>query len=211
MGNLIPARSVLGPCGGELLREVSRKEKMQYIALVSIAVLLSVPAVADSPAPTSPAAKYEIKFMKDMIDHHTMAIMTAETCVTKAIHEDLRELCQDIVTAQMQEVALMQSWLEKWYGISYTAEMKPGMMRQAEKFNQLSGAEFEIEFMKDMIRHHYGAVIEGAHCMQRAYHYELKTMCENIVASQTQEISLMRRWLGEWYGIYNWGPKGLTK
>lgn len=42
-----------------------------------------------------------------------------------------------------------------------------------EKLSQLTGAEFEIEFMKDMIRHHYQAVIEGAHYMERAYDEEL--------------------------------------
>ena len=184
---------------------------MKTLCLIASSILLAVsPVRAAAPAPDTATAKYEVRFMTNMIDHHTMAIMMAEVCVTKAIHEDLRELCRNIIETQSQERAMMQSWLQQWYGVSYSPEMKPGMMNQIEKLSQLSGAEFEIEFMKNMIRHHYQAVIEGAHCMERAYHEELKTLCENIVQSQTQEIQTMRTWLCQWYSICNWGPKGAT-
>jgi uncharacterized protein (DUF305 family) len=184
---------------------------VRHFAVVMAGLLLSIPAIADAPAPTTEQAKYELKFMTGMIDHHTMAIRMAEICVAKAIHDELRQMCENIITTQTQERAMMQAWLADWYGISYSPEMKPGMMNQLDKLSQLSASEFEIEFMQDMIRHHYKAVIEGAHCMERAYHIELKALCENIVASQTAEIQTMRQWLCQWYSLCNWGPKGATK
>lgn len=91
----------------------------------------------------------------------------------------------------------MQTWLQTWYDSSYQPEMTPGSMQRMEKLASLAGAEYEIRFLELMIRHHRMAVIEGARCMERAYHPELIGLCESIVASQAEEIRLMRSWLCE--------------
>jgi uncharacterized protein (DUF305 family) len=153
------------------------------------------------PAPDKATAKYEIDFMQDMIDHHAMAVQMANMCVQKAIHEELRALCQNIITTQSQEISEMQTWLSAWYGISYSPQMKPGDMRMMERLASLSGAEFEIEFMEMMIKHHLKAIREASKCVERVYHEELREMCENIITSQAAEIEQMRTWLCQWYGI----------
>jgi uncharacterized protein (DUF305 family) len=139
--------------------------------------------------------------MKDMIDHHQMAIQMANMCLEKAVHEELRTLCQEIITAQQQEIVEMQSWLNSWYGVSYSPQMKPGDMRMMEKMAAMYGAEFEIEFMQMMIKHHLKAIREASKCIDRVYHEELRELCENIITSQAAEIEQMRTWLCEWYGI----------
>ena len=159
------------------------------------------PARADGPAPDKATAKYEIRFMQDMIDHHHMAVMMAEQCVAKAVHEELRTLCQNIITTQQQENAEMQSWLRSWYGVSYEPQMKPGDMKMIERMSMMSGAEFEIEFMQMMIKHHLKAIKEASACVERAYHEELRELCENIITTQAAEIEQMRTWLCQWYGI----------
>ena len=156
------------------------------------------------PAPTKQQAQYEIDFMTDMIDHHMMAIMMSQLCLQKAVHEELRTLCAQIIAAQQAEIAQMQSWLQAWYGISYQPEMKPGAMQQMERLAALSPTEFEIEFMKRLIRHHAKAVREGEHCLDKAYHPELIQMCQDIIQAQRQEIDLMQSWLCAWYGICNY-------
>lgn len=153
------------------------------------------------PAPTNATARYEIDFMQDMIDHHAMAIMMSEMCLEKAVHEELRTLCQNIITAQRQEITEMQSWLMEWYGISYSPQMKPGDMRMMEKMEAMSGAEFEIEFMEMMIKHHLKAIREASKCVDRVFHQELRELCENIIVTQAAEIEQMRTWLCEWYGV----------
>ena len=151
-------------------------------------------------APDRSAARYEIDFMQDMIDHHMMAVMTAEVCVAKAIHEELRSLCQNIIAAQSAEIEQMQAWLEDWYGVSYEPRMTTGMQREVERLSQLSGAEFEIAFMEMMIRHHERAIREARGCVDRAYHRQLRRLCESIIAAQSEEIALLEAWLCEWYG-----------
>ncbi len=158
-------------------------------------------ALADAPAPATSTAKFEVRFMEDMIDHHAMAVMEAEVCLEKPIHDELRTMCQNIITSQSQQIQLMQTWLQDWYGVAYEPEMTPGMMNQVEKLAALDGAEFEIEFMQTMIKHHRQAIKEAETCLDKAYHPELLSLCQNIIETQSAEIRQMQTWLCEWYGI----------
>lgn len=179
------------------------------ILLTCVGVLMAPPAWADQPAPTQPQAQYEVRFMTSMIDHHAMAVMMASTCLSNAtVHAELRELCAEIITAQTEEIATMQAWLQDWYGLSYSPQMTQGEQNRMERMAQMFGAEFEIAFMKSMIRHHWKAVVEASGCIDRAYHQELVALCANIIETQVAEITLMRSWLCEWYGVCNYGPKG---
>ena len=156
--------------------------------------------IANTAAPDRSAANFEIKFLTDMIDHHHMAVMMAESCVAKAIHEELRSLCEEIMAAQTREIEQMQGWLQQWYRISYAPEMKPGDERMMDRLASLSGAAFEIEFMEMMIKHHEKAIKEARRCLDKAYHAELRSLCENIMRTQSQEMAQLRTWLCQWYG-----------
>lgn len=172
---------------------------LSLVILLAAAFAAVTPARADAPAPDKSAARFEIKFMQDMIDHHMMAVMMAEMCVEKAVHEELRTMCQEIIATQSEEMMMMQMWLQDWYGISYMPEMKHnGAMH---RLMMMEGAEFEIEFMQMMVKHHLGAIKEGEKCLERAYHPELLNLCSNIIVTQTAEIEMMEAWLCEWYGI----------
>ena len=171
------------------------------LLVLALAFAVVTPAVADAPAPDKSTGKFEIKFMEGMIDHHMMAVMEAELCLEKAVHEELRQMCENIIATQSEEMMMMQMWLQDWYGISYEPKMTTGMMRQIEKLAELDGAEFEIEFMESMIKHHLGAIKEGEKSLDRAYHPELLHLCQNIIDTQMMEIEMMQGWLCEWYGI----------
>ncbi|MFZ5657308.1 MAG: DUF305 domain-containing protein [Pseudomonadota bacterium] len=158
-------------------------------------------AHAAAPAPERNTARYEVDFMQDMIDHHAMATMMAMTCESKAVHAELRELCTDIRMSQQQEIAQMQGWLQAWYGIAYRPEMKPGEMRRMERMAQLPPAEYEVEFMQSMIRHHRLAIRRASVCLDRAAHAALVDLCGDIIEVQLDEIRMMEAWLCQWYGI----------
>ncbi|MGV3532006.1 MAG: DUF305 domain-containing protein, partial [Chthoniobacteraceae bacterium] len=121
-------------------------------------------------------------------------------CEEKAVHPELEELCGEIIAAQSSEIEEMQSWLQDWYGITYAPQMKPGAAKMMQRLAQLSGAEFEIEFMEMMIKHHEKAITEAMKCERRAFHAELKQLCASIIETQSEEIEQMQEWLCEWYG-----------
>lgn len=148
---------------------------------VALALATTLPAHAEAPAPTRAQTQYEIRFMTDMIDHHHMAIMMSQICLTNATHEELEALCAEIIVAQQQEIATMQSWLQDWYGVSHAPEMTQGAMQRMERMAEMYGAEFEIAFMKSMIRHHWKAVVRASGCLDRAYHEQLTEMCADII------------------------------
>jgi uncharacterized protein (DUF305 family) len=95
----------------------------------------------------------------------------------------------------------MQGWLQTWYSDPYQPEMRDGDMRQMEKLASLSAPEFEIAFMEMMIKHHSKAIKEASTCLEKAYHPELVTLCQDIIETQSREIVQMRAWLCQWYAI----------
>jgi uncharacterized protein (DUF305 family) len=170
--------------------------------------LQATPVAADAPAPNRGTARFEIRFMENMIDHHAMATEMAQLCVEKATHEELRGLCTQMIADQQAEITEMQSWLQAWYTRTHEPQMTPQEMRQVEQLAALSCEEFEIEFMTMMIRHHWTAVKRSLQCVGRAFHTALEDLCENIITVQIAEILQMRTWLCQWYAICNLGIDG---
>jgi uncharacterized protein (DUF305 family) len=169
-------------------------------ALVTMLAMLGFSEGARSaePAPDPATATYEVRFMTQMIDHHMMAVMMGEMCIERAIHPELTTMCQDIVANQTAEIETMQAWLQDWYGISYEPEVNHESMT---RLMSLYGEEFEITFMRTMIRHHSRAVRAATKCVETAYHPDLISMCTDIVQAQLEEIQTLRTWLCQWYGI----------
>lgn len=62
--------------------------------------------------------EFDKMFMQMMIEHHTTAIQEATPCVQRAEHQELKDLCQNIITSQQQEIQQMQTWLAQWYNVS---------------------------------------------------------------------------------------------
>jgi len=58
-------------------------------------------------------------FLEDMIMHHRMAVMMADSLVRGRLttRPELLELADDIIRTQNSEIELMETWLQEWYGI----------------------------------------------------------------------------------------------
>jgi uncharacterized protein (DUF305 family) len=65
---------------------------------------------------------------------------------------------------------------------------------------QKSAAAFapaDVEFMQGMIPHHAQAVIMARWAVTHGARADVQRLCERIAVAQSDEIGLMRRWLGE--------------
>lgn len=60
---------------------------------------------------------FDIGYMETIIPHHIQAIMMAQTCLNRASHEQLIDLCQKVISGQRMEIREMRSWLCQWYDI----------------------------------------------------------------------------------------------
>ena len=100
---------IFAPCGA------SQATKIALAALVFAFSYRSI-ALAGGPAPTLQQRRIEINFMAGMIDHHEMAVEMADLCVAKAVHNELRTLCQNIKQTQQQQIGNAELAAELvWY------------------------------------------------------------------------------------------------
>ena len=60
---------------------------------------------------------------------------------------------------------------------------------------------YEIMYMENMIDHHNMAVEMAQTCLSKATHADLKTLCQNIISSQKQEIQTLKDLLARKYHI----------
>lgn len=172
------------------------------VTLTTLAVLVAgaAPASAGQPAPAPATARYETRFMSEMIDHHAMAVQMARMCTAEAVHHELVDLCREIISAQNAEIGQMQRWLRHWYGVRHAPHMGAVDMRQMQRLERRHGAEFEVAFLQMMTRHHRLAITRAQGCLDRAGHEALRAMCRDIVTTQRAEIAQMQTWLCDWYG-----------
>lgn len=65
---------------------------------------------------------FDKAFIDEMIVHHQGAIDMARLIPERAKHDELKELGQDIVTAQAKEIQQMRDWQKEWgYAKSHQA------------------------------------------------------------------------------------------
>lgn len=165
------------------------------------AIFLAGGAEASSPAPHASTARFEMEFMETMIDHHTLAAKMASLCEGRATHAELVNMCSEMKSMQLEEVAKLQTGLKAWYGTTHEPQIFDHEKQDLEMMAAMNGAEFEKAFLKMMIPHHMVAIQESSVCLVRVYHGQLLNLCQNIVKAQAEEITTMRNWLCKWYEI----------
>ena len=156
-------------------------------------------------SPGAVDAPYELQFIDTMIVHHQGAIDMAQLVATRAQHEELRQLAKSIISDQQREIAEMKAWRSNWFGANPQAINMdlPGMHEgmsgmDLAKLDSLKGNDFDLEFIRQMVPHHEGAVMMAKELLAMDAHAELKTLAHSIVQSQTAEVAQMKTWQKEW-------------
>lgn len=75
-----------------------------------------------------------------------------------------------------------------------------GCGHEDEHDGHTSDAPFDQQFIDMMTPHHEGAVMMAQTAQTRAEHAELKTMADDIISAQNQEIAELKAWRKQWYG-----------
>jgi len=136
------------------------------------------PGAANPPIPDS-HYRYtdaDITFMSAMIPHHAQAVVMAGWCGSHGARKELGILCERMVVAQRDEIALMQQWLRD-RGLTVPEAtstrhrhtmpdgtvhdmLMPGMLSDEEMaaLDRARGPDFDRLFLIGMIKHHQGAI-----------------------------------------------------
>jgi uncharacterized protein (DUF305 family) len=137
-------------------------------------------------------------FLQMMIPHHEQAIEMSDLALAISKNSEVLKLAEQIKAAQSAEIVSMKSWLQD-AGMSEDMghEMDHGMggMMTAEELASLksaTGKEFDRQFLTSMIAHHEGA-LHMVMMIKDSEDSNLRTLYQNIVKTQTEEIEWMKR------------------
>src|ERR1044072_3462197 len=67
--------------------------------------------------------RVEVNFLTAVIDHRFGGGKLTELSAGRAIHPELKALCDEVKTAQSAEIDKMQGWLLSWYGVAHQPEL----------------------------------------------------------------------------------------
>lgn len=140
-------------------------------------------------------------FVADMIPHHEGAIDMAELAQERGESPFVKELADDIVASQREEIATMRredEALEK-AGIERGSlgmpEHMKGMDHDASELKDAK--DFDRAFIEMMIPHHQGAVEMVKVELAKGEDPELRKLAQKISDAQQREIVAMRKHLGD--------------
>jgi uncharacterized protein (DUF305 family) len=163
-------------------------------------------------APT--ADSVDAGFSRDMARHHLQAVEMANLALARSEDPAVRGLAFDISATQTNQTGRMQGWLSLW-GVPFTGGQPmawmdggehaghdmdtatdtgmPGMAAEDElaDLRSLSGAAFDVEFLRLMIRHHQGGEEMAEYAAGHARLAVVRDLAQTIVESQSAETTLM--------------------
>jgi uncharacterized protein (DUF305 family) len=72
--------------------------------------------------------EFDKSFLKMMRMHHMGAVDMAKLVPTRATHDELKTLSQNIITSQSAEIQQFEGWLKTWYNETSEGSMPAGSM-----------------------------------------------------------------------------------
>ena len=81
------------------------------------------------PVAVRSCVEVDAAFITSMIDHHQGAIDMAELAESRAEHDEIKQLSQDIIRAQEADIARMHDWQQEW-GYDDSMDMGSGPPRR---------------------------------------------------------------------------------
>ena len=202
------------------MKTVSRPAALLYVAAL-VTGCASTPASGLHATPRGlgrlPYNDADVEFMSGMIPHHAQAVIMAGWAPTHGARADIAILCERIVVAQRDEIAMMQNWLQdrgqpvpdatstrhkmKMNGVEHEMLM-PGMLTDEEMaaLDRARGPEFDRLFLNGMIKHHQGA-IDMVDVLFKSYgaaqDETVFRFASDVYADQSIEIDRMQKMLDD--------------
>ena len=163
---------------------MKRKFKQPVVLLVT--TFIGVATASGQQRPIYTAA--DVRFMQGMIGHHAQALTMTALIPERTTRQGIRLLGQRIEVSQKDEIRMMQQWLRERHqdvpaidtqhehhaaghvnmpGMSMSDTLMPGMLtaEQVADLAKAHGDVFDRLFLKDMIRHHEGALVMVANLL----------------------------------------------
>jgi uncharacterized protein (DUF305 family) len=153
------------------------------------------------------ASETDGAFITGMVPHHESAIEMAEMALDQAEHPEIRQLAQDIIASQSDEIETLESLHQRLFGgpvaggdhgtLGLAAE-EMGMEMDAAALEDAD--PFDREFIDMMVPHHQGAIRMAYVELAEGSDEETMALAQAIIDAQAAEIVEMNDWRTQWYG-----------
>ncbi|WP_233498767.1 DUF305 domain-containing protein [Blastococcus sp. TF02A-26] len=211
----VPGTGTPAPRGGGLRAALLA---VIAVALVLLGGGLAVAlGIGDDDAPATPGAdSVDAGFSRDMSIHHDQGVEMANLALDRSTDPAVRGLAFDIAETQNNQVGRMRGWLSLWgltptggermawmddaamaghdmSGHDMSGGLMPGMATEEElaELRELSGTDFDVQFLRLMIRHHEGGAGMAQYAAEHAGQDVVRSLARSIEESQAAETSLM--------------------
>jgi uncharacterized protein (DUF305 family) len=135
------------------------------------------------------------RFIDMMAAHHQMAIEMAKVAQQNAELPEIRQIADDIVTTQQDEIEQLAAIREEQFGSSEVpTQMNPEepSMFAMEMPDQLAQQEpFDLAFIDSMIPHHASAIEMASTASIHSDNPKIKSLARGIIDAQSKEIGQM--------------------
>ncbi|WP_394261162.1 DUF305 domain-containing protein [Moraxella boevrei] len=152
----------------------------------------------------------DVVFVQNMIRHHQSGIDMAEIELKYGEDASLQRLARDMITAQQNEIWLMQHWLkEENHHTKSQTKLHPKTADIQQEFtdsiNQMHeqmlagavGNDADMAFIQTMLPHHKGALAMAQVQLKYGTDPKMRNLADNIIMNQIAEIQVMENWLKE--------------
>jgi uncharacterized protein (DUF305 family) len=152
-----------------------------------------------------PSSNVDRDFVAMMVPHHQGAIDMAEAELSYRHNEQLRRLAQEIIVTQQEEIAEMRLALVSTAAspssrpeeASFLARSNAAMARMMAGMKIKPSNDVDRDFVAMMVPHHQGAIDMAEAELSYGHNEPLLGLAQEIIATQEQQIVVMRRALGE--------------
>ncbi len=185
----------------------------KFLAVLAAVLVLAAGSIAvagcgdGGDETTASSEQTDGAFIAAMIPHHESAIEMAKVAQKEAEHPQIKQLADDIIAAQDDEIGQMEQMHQRMFGQPVQGAdhgslgLNDEMMGMTMDMHSLQGAKpFDRAFIDAMIPHHQGAIRMAQVELAEGQDQETKDLAQSIISAQSKEINEMNRWRQQWYG-----------
>ncbi|QOD13049.1 DUF305 domain-containing protein [Psychrobacter sp. 28M-43] len=143
-------------------------------------------------------------FAKGMLGHHRGAVEMAKIELKYGTDEAMRQLAQDVITAQQADIDILNKWLASHPDAakpkSNTVAMQQAYAKSMENMHGemtlgVSDPVPDMAFARGMLPHHIAAVDMAKVQLEYGTDEEMRQLAQDVIDNQQTEIDVMKNWI----------------
>ena len=143
-------------------------------------------------------------FAKGMLGHHRGAVEMAKIELKYGTDEAMRQLAQDVITAQQAEIDVLNKWLASHPDAAKpkpnTVAMQQAYAKSMENMHGemtlgVSDPVPDMAFARGMLPHHIAAVDMAKVQLEYGTDEEMRQLAQDVIDNQQTEIDVMKNWI----------------